>query len=435
MYKFSLKSLLVAPVLLGAAVLTSLPATAQVRSNGVETVPSASGANDSVLNQVKQYSNEGRARRDGMSQLTSISQLSDVQPSDWAFQALQSLVERYGCIAGYPDGTYRGSRPLTRYEFAAGLNACMDRVNELIAAATADLVTKEDLETLRRLQEEFAAELATLRGRVDALEARTAKLEAQQFSTTTKLRGEAIFTLIDAFGDASEGTTGDVDRYNTTFGNRVRLNFDTSFTGTDRLRVRLQSGNILDVDRVGTDPANQRVAPGREGRLGYSFNNGNAVEVQQFEYRFQIGRPLRVLIAANGRELNALVDTVSPFEASESGALSRFGRFNPIFRTGNNKGIAFNWNVSSFLRVDAAYLAGEANLPSLGDGLFSGDYAALGQVVLTPFQGLKLGLTYINGYNDSGLQHGTGSLTSNIRTGKASFISYGVQASFQLSRT
>ncbi|HEY9895853.1 MAG TPA: iron uptake porin, partial [Candidatus Sericytochromatia bacterium] len=67
-------------------------------------------------------------------QVTSVSQLSDVQPTDWAFQALQSLVERYGCIVGYPDRTYRGNRALTRYEFAAGLNACMDRINELIAA-------------------------------------------------------------------------------------------------------------------------------------------------------------------------------------------------------------------------------------------------------------------------------------------------------------
>jgi len=59
---------------------------------------------------------------------------------------LQSLVERYGCIAGYPDSTYRGNRALTRYEFAA-LNACLDRVNELIAAATSELVTREDLAT------------------------------------------------------------------------------------------------------------------------------------------------------------------------------------------------------------------------------------------------------------------------------------------------
>ncbi|MDB9379148.1 iron uptake porin, partial [Nodularia sphaerocarpa] len=96
-------------------------------------------------------------------QVTSVSQFSDVQPTDWAFQALQSLVERYGCIAGYPNSTYRGNRALTRYEFAAGLNACLDRVNELIATATADVITRQDLATLQRLQEEFSAELATLR--------------------------------------------------------------------------------------------------------------------------------------------------------------------------------------------------------------------------------------------------------------------------------
>lgn len=119
-----------------------------------------------------------------MAQVTSVSQLSDVQPTDWAFQALQSLVERYGCIAGYPDGTFRGNRALTRYEFAAGLNACLDRVNELIATATADTVNKQDLATLQKLQEDFIAELATLRGRVDTLEAATAELEANQFSCT-----------------------------------------------------------------------------------------------------------------------------------------------------------------------------------------------------------------------------------------------------------
>ncbi len=107
-------------------------------------------------------------------QVTSVSQLSDVQPTDWAFQALQSLVERYGCIAGYPDSSYRGLRALTRYEFAAGLNACLDRVNELIATATTNLANKNDLITLQRLQEEFTAELASVRGRVDALEAQTA---------------------------------------------------------------------------------------------------------------------------------------------------------------------------------------------------------------------------------------------------------------------
>ncbi|MDY7024506.1 MAG: iron uptake porin, partial [Cyanobacteriota bacterium] len=127
-----------------------------------------------------------------MGQVNSVSQFRDVQPTDWAFQSLQSLVERYGCIAGYPNGTYRGNRALTRYEFAAGLNACLERVNELIATAANNIVTRDDLATLQKLQEEFAAELATLRGRVDALESRTAAIEANQFSTTTKLSGITI---------------------------------------------------------------------------------------------------------------------------------------------------------------------------------------------------------------------------------------------------
>jgi hypothetical protein len=173
---------------------------------------------------------------EALSQLTSVSQLSDVQPTDWAFQALQSLVERYGVIAGYPDGTFRGNRALTRYEFAAGLNAALDRVNELIAAGLAETVSQEDLATLERLQQEFAVELANLRGRVDNLEARSAELEANQFSTTTRLTGEAIFAL-------NGGTQSEVIDPNVVFFSRVRLNLETSFTGEDRLLTQLQAGS------------------------------------------------------------------------------------------------------------------------------------------------------------------------------------------------
>lgn len=174
MSKLFWNTLKLSPFLLAATLVVATRAQAQ-------TAPAEQTS-------VSQLSNPAPDNK--LAQVTSVSQLSDVQPTDWAFQALQSLVERYGCIAGYPDGTYRGNRALTRYEFAAGLNACLDRVNELIATATADTVTKEDLATLQRLQEEFSAELTTLRGRVDALEARSAELEANQFSTTTKLTGK-----------------------------------------------------------------------------------------------------------------------------------------------------------------------------------------------------------------------------------------------------
>ncbi|BBD58287.1 S-layer region-like protein [Nostoc sp. HK-01] len=158
-------------------------------------------ANPTIQSNVISETNSADSENEIQGQVTSVSQLTDVQPTDWAFQALQSLVERYGCIAGYPNSTYRGNRALTRYEFAAGLNACLNRVNELIASSTADLVTKEDLATLQKLQKDFAETLTEVRGRVDALENRTAILESQQFSTTTKFNGEVIFSVGGVFGE------------------------------------------------------------------------------------------------------------------------------------------------------------------------------------------------------------------------------------------
>ena len=90
---------------------------------------------------------------DGMSQVTSISELRDVSPTEWAYEALRSLVERYGCIVGYPDRTFRGNRALSRFEFAAGLNACLNTIERLLQENVA--VLREDIEKLKRLAQEF----------------------------------------------------------------------------------------------------------------------------------------------------------------------------------------------------------------------------------------------------------------------------------------
>ncbi|MEB3826081.1 S-layer homology domain-containing protein [Phormidium sp. CCY1219] len=69
-----------------------------------------------------------------LAQVTSISGIRDVSPSDDYYYALQNLVERYNCVSVYPDGTYRGNRALTRGDFAIMLEGCLNRVMEVVAA-------------------------------------------------------------------------------------------------------------------------------------------------------------------------------------------------------------------------------------------------------------------------------------------------------------
>jgi len=364
-----------------------------------------------------------------MSQVTSVSQLSDVRPTDWAFQALQSLVERYGCIVGYPDGTYRGNRALTRYEFAAGVNACLDKITQLIGS-TGNLVTRDDLAILQRLQEEFAAELATLRGRVDGLEARTAELEANQFSTTTKLAGEAIFALSDTFVGDGIDFDDDQDDTVTNLGYRVRLNLNTSFTGRDMLRTRLQAVNVARYDRaVGTNMA----------RLAFDGEEGSQFSLDELYYRFPIGGAT-VFVGPKGLDLDEIADTVTPFNSTGTGALSRFGVRNPaVFRGPQGAGASLTFNLGP-LRATAGYLAGDSDAPNPanGRGVFNGSFSALGQIGFfsRPFD---LAFTYTHKYNragDVGIMGGTGSSLANQPFGQATTQAdnYGVQVNFKPSR-
>lgn len=365
---------------------------------------------------------------DSIGQVTSVSQFSDVQPTDWAFQALQSLVERYGCIAGYPNRTFRGNRALTRFEFAAGLNACLDRVNELIATATADVITRQDLAALQRLQEEFSAELATLRGRVDALEARTSELEANQFSTTTTLSGEAIFNVSDVFGDSRAGG-GDLNS-NTTFSNRVRLTLNTSFTGRDRLQTRLNSGNFVRPD-TGTNMT----------RLGFDTGGGNDLEIDKVNYAFNLSDSIRVKIDAVGADLDDNVNNFHPdFASSGGGAISRYGRFSPIYRQGGGgAGLTVDINPRGTFGLSAAYLAPRANNPDDKNGIFDGANTVFGQVSFRPSQAFNLGLAYARTYQNSqagvNLFDTTGSTFANnpFNNLATSADNYGVQATFRPS--
>jgi Carbohydrate-selective porin, OprB family/S-layer homology domain len=300
--------------------------------------------------------------KDSLGQVTSVSQLSDVQPTDWAFQALQSLVERYGCIAGYPNGTFRGNRAATRYELAAALNACLDRISDKFA-------TKEDLATVKALQEEFKAELATLKGRVDGLEARTATLEAQQFSTTTKLEGQAIFAV--QYGDRLE--TAGTDSRATAIA-RVRLAFNTSFTGTDLLQTTLETGNGGE-DFIGGPGSTALPGSGAD----YAGAGSNVI-LQRLAYSF---KPMKNLTLTVGPLLEAadFIDTNSYANDEASDFSSTAFINNPlIVPLGTGAGAGFDWNVGggpfsvrgAFVAESATNSVANAN----GGGLLGDPYQA-----------------------------------------------------------
>jgi Carbohydrate-selective porin, OprB family len=308
------------------------------------------------------------------------------------------LVERYGCIAGYPDSTFRGKQATSRYEFAAGLNACLDKINEIISAGLADKVSKEDLATLQKLQEEFAAELATLRGRVDALDAKTAKLEAQQFSTTTKLRGEAIFGLVA--GSDGVTTATNPSSTNVAFNYRVRLNLDTSFTGKDLLRTRLQASNTNNF----TD-----LAGSNSTRLSYDgyLTSANSFEINRLYYRFPVGDNLKVYVAPIGA-VEDILNPLNPLESDSQGTISRFGRFSPLTRiasrggpTGFASGLAvagFDWMLSDKISFQAAYSASNAAAATGQGGIAGGDTKIAAQFVIKPSEALTFGVGYANAY-------------------------------------
>jgi hypothetical protein len=412
------QALKVAPVLFAASLFAASEASAQ-------TITAEKEVNDTI-EQIDSYQQLGQG---DLSQVTNVNQLRDVSPTDWAYEALRSLVDRYGCIAGYPNQTYRGDQALTRYEFAAGLNACLNQIERLIASQGS--VSQEDLDTITRLSQEFEAELATLGGRVDEIESRTAVLEDNQFSTTTKLKGEAIFAFADAFNggqdirsvaenalnidnitDAQlEAFVGDFnndgvinnddvndakDATNledeTTFSGRVRLNFNTSFFGNDLLTTRLEGGNV---------PNYSDVTGSNSTRLGFDTNNNFEIDVTNLWYRFSPNERITAFVGVSSLDLDDIFNVTNPMlESSGTGALSRFNRRNPLlFRSTRGAGAGARVElIEDRLGVNFGYLTDDADSPDQGEGLSNGTFSAGGQIVFNPLDAVELSATYVRNY-------------------------------------
>jgi len=337
----------------------------------------------------------------GMDQVTSVSQLSDIKPTDWAFQALQSLVERYGVIAGYPNQTFQGNRAMTRYEFAAGLNAALARINELVSAGTSDLVRKEDLETLQKLQNQFATELAQLRGKVDLLETRTAALQAQQFSTTTKLVGQ-VESVIGGIVAGNNVVTNKPAPHVFTFQDDVILKLNSSFNGTDQFRVTLTADNIASLG--GTRSGLLGTSNGKTSDNASPTFPNNQLYVSGVRYRYLVGSntAINVFAQSDGAFELGLSGTINPyFEGSAANGISRYSRRNMVYDYGDTgAGVAVLHQFGKQLQLGLEYTAINPNTPTANNGLFEGRYVALGQLLYTtPNKNFRMALTYANTYS------------------------------------
>ncbi len=213
--------------------------------------------------------------------IVTVEELSDVKPSDWAYQAVKTLIERYGLMNG--SKTFRGNQPLTRFEFARVLSAVMEQVKPI--------ATEEDVKLIKKLQVIYEEALADVRLRLTDLEQRESVLTAQQFSTTTKFSGMSDHILTNGSSDSKGSLVS-----------RVRLNLDTSFGGRDLLVTQLEAGNN-GLDAVGL---NQQRQGGRLSTIGTIVDGGGldavgvapGVRVSKLYYSFPVSKTVQLTVGS-----------------------------------------------------------------------------------------------------------------------------------------
>ena len=341
-----------------------------------------------------------------LAQTPSVESLKDVESTDWAYEALRNLsdrflnganapasqrdfeavasvslmgetpktaLHRYSCITGFPDNTYRGNRSLTRYQFAAGLNSCLNQIERLVAEGSS--ISDRDLVSLQKLSRDFAAELKSLSGRVEQLEDRVATVENARFSTTTKLTGQVIMAAnAGGFeGDriiAPRGAVVSEDNPEATFIYRAVLFFNASFQGTDQLQVRVVTGSDGTDDNVGG-----LLEPNFGSNLDYTIQGRNdRISLARAFYQFSPVEDLEVAIGpiinlADYLDNNSLIG--SSFRSFSTLA---FANNFVLFPRPLGGGAIAQWNPAGgafYLR--AGYTAGDAGTPLPGnDGLLGG---------------------------------------------------------------
>ncbi|MFN5538443.1 MAG: iron uptake porin [Candidatus Melainabacteria bacterium] len=194
-----------------------------------------------------------------MANVTRVSELVDVDPNVWAYKALKELVEKYDVLEGYPDNTFRGNKPATRYELAQALYEVL-KVVDLANPKDAD-----DVETIGKLSNEYDKELAAIRNRLASLEGRVSALETEEKVSTSwtdkiKVSGDITNVIQSDWGTDSNNTA--------TWGTRARLGVDAVLISDD--------GNVS--NHLGEGIAHIRLNGGNGGigTAGY-HTSGNAL--------------------------------------------------------------------------------------------------------------------------------------------------------------
>lgn len=345
-----------------------------------------------------------------VAQTTTVEELSDLSPNHWAYGAVQSLIEDYDCLEGFPDDTFRGNQFLTRYEFAAALDACLNQITNLLP---------EDQEMVGALMQQFDTELTT---RVDELEATVAELRANQFSSTTRLFGQVIFGLqgrtnntadffpVDDTPETEDPGAGVVDFYS-----NAQLSLLSRLSRRDLLLISLQAGQGNSLFDANTNTA---LGLTNNIRLAYEGDTDFSVELTDLTYRRLVGDSLALIAGAAGVNQVSVFRGPSEAESAGSGPLSLFAQRNPILSIGNGgTGFGFDWQVFDRVSLQGVYAVADGNNPN-ENGLFGGDRTVGFQLTASPFDTVDLALNYINSYSENG-NLGTGIGDSQLSAGDA----------------
>jgi Carbohydrate-selective porin, OprB family len=372
---------------------------------------------------IASFLNTSAALANNIESIPSVSKLKNIHTKDWEYQALQSLAQRYNCTSQWQNDETstilrdRSNSPITRYEFAVGLNNCLKKIDTIT-------ISQQDIIILQRLQQDFAQELARLTNKIAKLETNITQLESQQFSTTTKFNGQALFFLTDSFGGE--------DNSQTTFGYRTRLIFDTSFSGKDLFRVRLENQDLPRLDDV-TDTS--------LSRLSVDGDTDDLTELSELSYTFPAGENTEILFGTAGVSLNDVGEVLNPFSSSSSGAVSRFGRRDPAtLRAPGGSGIGIKQEFSDKVLGFAGYFVNNEDVanPQAGRGLFDSSASAIAQLVIEPEDELALAATYTHTYertDDVNLMGSTGVEEANEPFAQNATTSdnFGLQANWEVT--